>query len=65
MQVYDILKVVDNMKRAYLINSWEESREYFLRCLGKYTEEEYNTLMNGGVVYRGDNEFTIENVNGL
>jgi hypothetical protein len=53
------------MKRVYLINSWEESREYFLRCLGGYTEEEYETLMNGGVVYRSDNEFTIENVNGL
>lgn len=53
------------MKRVYLINSWEESREYFLRCLGGYTEEEYETLMNGGVVYGSDNEFTIENVNGL
>lgn len=53
------------MKRVYLINSWEESREYFLSCLGKYTEEEYSRLINGGTVYRGDNKFTIENVNGL
>lgn len=53
------------MKRIYLINSWEESREYFLSCLGRYTEEEYKTLIDGGVVHRGDNELSIENVNGL
>ena len=53
------------MRRKYYINFWEESREYFLRCLGRFTEEEYKTLMNGGEVRREDNVFTIENVNGL
>lgn len=53
------------MERVYLINFWKESREYFLKCLGRYTEEEYKTLINGGRVFRGDDIFTIENVNGL
>lgn len=53
------------MRRRYYINGWLESREYFLQCLGRFTEEEYTTLINGGKVYREDDIFTIENVNGL
>ena len=53
------------MKRRYYINGWQESREYFLQCLGRFTSEEYNTLINGGKVYRDDDTFYIENVNGL
>ena len=53
------------MKRKYIINGWQESREYFLRLLGGFTNEEYNTLLNGGKVYREDNVFYIENINGL
>ena len=53
------------MKRKYLINGWEETREYFLRRLGDYTETEYKTLVSGGEVKRIDSYFKIENIDGI
>ena len=53
------------MKRRYFVNGWQEKREYFLQMLGSFTADEYNTLINGGKVYRDGNVFYIDNVNGL
>ena len=53
------------MKRRYLINDWEETREFFIRRLGDYTEAEYKTLISGGSIKRMDSYFRIENISGI
>ncbi len=52
--------------RRYLINGWEEEREYFLdRIRGEITREQYEQLLKGEVVEVNGNTFCIDNVEGL
>lgn len=43
----------------YYINGWREGKNYFLR-LGRFTEEEIDRMVNGEVITKGENEFSIE-----
>ena len=42
----------------YYINGWEESKSYFMSF--GFTRQEKEDMMEGKVVVRGDNEFTIK-----
>jgi len=46
------------MKVAYMINGWEESKDYFFD-IGRFTEEEKETLEMGEIVSKNGNEFWI------
>ena len=53
------------MKRRYILNGFEERREYFLKVLGNITSSEFNILKNGETLEKDGNKFTIENYWGL
>ena len=53
------------MKRIYVLNGFAELREYFLKVLGKITEEELSVLKSGEVLEKDGNRFYIINYEGL
>lgn len=53
------------MRRRYILNGFEERREYFLKVLGNITASEFNKLKNGEVLEKYGHKFYIENYEGL
>ena len=43
----------------YYINGWREGRSYFF-SIGRFTDSEKESLMNGEIVVKNGNEFYIE-----
>lgn len=53
------------MRRVYYINGWEETREYFIRTIGRIDDEQLELLKNGDTITKNDNTFRIENWDGI
>jgi hypothetical protein len=56
------MKEINNMKKTYLINGWEESKSYFMSF--GFTQKEIDRMENGEEIRRidsvSDNTFAIK-----